>query len=84
MGVEQKSNNELLCENYEQNAEDILAVIGNKTKNAKYEAAILNSALSLYISKKAPSLLDGLELAKKTLDTGLVLEKFNQIKNFYS
>lgn len=75
---------EIKCENNEQNANDILEIIFNKKKDAKYDIAIINSALSLYISKKADSIIDGINLAKKLLDDGVVAQKFKQIVKFYS
>lgn len=75
---------EILCENNEQNAQDILAIIYNKQKDAKYELSILNSALSLYISKKADSIMDGINIAKKVIKDGIVAQKYEQIKKFYN
>ena len=84
LGFECFDLSEIECENVNQNAQDILEIIQNKQKGAKYVVAILNSALSLYISKKADSIVDGVNLAKSLIEKGLVMEKFNQIKNFYS
>ncbi|MBQ4646568.1 MAG: hypothetical protein IJB79_04395 [Candidatus Gastranaerophilales bacterium] len=84
LGIEDFEVDLLKCENNSQNASDILDIIKNKNKSAKYCASILNSALALYIAKKADSIIDGLSLAKKVLKEGLVEEKFEQIKAFYS
>jgi len=84
LGLESKELEEIKCENNEQNALDILNIIQNKEKGAKYNVVVLNSALSLYISKKADSIMDGLNLAKNLIESGKVFEKFEQIKKFYS
>lgn len=68
----------------EENSEILLGVMQGKIKDARYDIIILNSALSLYISKKATSIMEGLDLAKKTINNGLMYEKFLQIKEYYS
>ena len=56
-------------------------VFENKTKNAAYYTIVLNSGLSLYISKNAPSLIDGIKLAQKTIESDLAIKKITQIEN---
>lgn len=84
LGFEEYDINEIICENNEQNAQDIIEIISNKKKGAKYILALINSGLSLYISKKADSIITGIELAQKLIEENKVLEKFEQIKKFYS
>lgn len=67
-------------ENDEESLEIIENVFNNKIKDAPYYTIILNSALALYISKSAPSLIDGIKLAQKTIDEGKAKEKLEQIK----
>ena len=74
---------ELKSESIEQNKSELFEIMQGKLKNAKYDVIVLNSALALYISKKADSIMDGIDLAKKTIDTGLMLEKFEHIKKCY-
>ena len=83
LGFREASNADLICSSQEENANDILEILDGKIKNPKYDFVVLNSALSLYISKKADSIIDGINLAKKTIDSGLAKEKLEQIKNFY-
>lgn len=83
LGFKEASNNDLIYKDEKENADIILGILEGKIKDFRYDFAILNSALSLYISKKADSIMDGINLAKKTIDTGLANEKLNQIKNFY-
>ncbi len=84
LGFKTYSTDEIRCENAEHNLEILLDVFQNKTKGAPYCAVVMNAALALYIAKKADSIMDGLELAKKTIDSGLVLYKLEQIKNTLS
>ncbi|MBQ7287581.1 MAG: hypothetical protein IJW73_07470 [Candidatus Gastranaerophilales bacterium] len=83
LGLKSTSLDELKCESIEQNKSELLEIMQGKLKNAKYDVIVLNSALALYISKKADSIMDGIDLAKKTIDTGLMLEKFEHIKKCY-
>lgn len=84
LGFKEYDISDIECADDSQNAVDILEIIQNKQKGAKYTFCILNSALALYISKKADSIMDGINLAKKLIDDGDVEEKFSQIKKFYS
>ena len=74
---------DLISDNQEHNKEAILNLFDNKEKGAFYDFAVLNSALALYIVKKANSLMDGLKLAKNTIDTGLAKEKLVQLQQIY-
>ena len=84
LGVKASCLDELKCSSTEENANDILLLAQNKLVGAKYNAAILNAGLSLYISKKADSIIDGIDLAKDTINSGRMLEKYKQIKKSYS
>lgn len=59
-------------------------IFKNKIKNACYDIIILNAALALYIAKKADSIMDGITLAKRTIDSGLACEKLEQIIALYN
>jgi len=83
IGFKEYPIEDIKCSTYSENKEIIENIFNNKIKGVKYEFSIYNSALALYISKKANSLMDGIDLAKKTIDDGLALEKLEQIKNTY-
>ena len=83
LGYSEASLDEIKVYSKEENAKNIIEIFENKLKDAKFNSIILNSALSLYISKKADSIISGINLAKKTIETGLALEKLNQIISFY-
>ncbi len=84
LGFSEHSIKDLICPDYETNASDIVLLLQNKLQGAKKDCVILNAALALYISKKANSIMDGLELAKKTINEGVAFDKFIQIKNTYN
>lgn len=79
VGLKQASYDEIRCDNLSHGCEIIKNVFDNKILNAPYDIIVLNSALSLYISKKTDSIMDGILLAKKIIDSGLAGEKLSQI-----
>lgn len=81
LGFKENSIECLKCESSEENSEILLNIFNNKIKDSRKDFIVLNSALALYISKKAASIMDGIDLAKKTIEDGLVLEKINQLKS---
>ncbi len=83
LGFKEASNADLTCSSDEENGNYILDILKGKIKDFRYDFVVLNSALSLYITKKSDSIMDGINLAKKTIDSGLASEKLDQIKRFY-
>lgn len=84
LGFNNAEFKDIVCENDIQQSQDIFEIIQNKRNDAKYDIAVINSGLSLYIAKKSNSIIEGIELAKKLIATNKVFEKFEQIKRFYS
>lgn len=84
LGFDYANINEIKCETLEENANNLLEIMQGKLKNPMYDTIILNAAMALYITKKTASVMDGIKLAKNTVDSGLMYEKFLQIKKFYS
>ena len=83
LGIQKNSLDSIKTENPAHCAEIIQAVFENKLKDSNYSAIIMNSALSLYITKCANSLMQGFELAKKTIESNMAIEKLNQLKNTF-
>ncbi len=73
------SINEIKLSNNQNSFEITKNVFENKVKDVFYYTIVLNSALALYISKNANSLIDGIKLAQNTIDSGLAKEKLDQI-----
>ncbi len=84
LDIQPNEDKNLLVENNEHNAQILLSVFNNKQKNYYYDAVVLNSAPALYITKKAASVSDGIKLAQKLIDDGVVSEKIEQLKKLYS
>lgn len=83
LDIEPKSDENLKAENIEQEVEILEKVFKNKEKNCYYDAIVLNSAMALYISKKAASIVDAIAFSKKTIEDNKVQEKIEQIKKAY-
>lgn len=83
LGIERKPLDDVKVENSNHSAEVINAVFENKLKDANFDIIILNSALALYITKCAKSLMEGVELARKTVIEGRAKEQLEMIKKTY-
>lgn len=83
-GVESVSIDELKIENNEHNAQVLNSIFENKVKDSRYNAVVLNTGLSLYIAKMADSIMDGMNLAKNTIESGRAFEKLEQLRKFYN
>ena len=84
VGLKTASLDDIKCDNSFHGLEIIKNVFQNKIKGAPYDIIVLNSALALYIAKKAESIMDGILLAKRTIDSNLANDKYNQICEIYS
>ena len=82
--IKRGNNADLKIENNEHCAQIFLDLIDNKIQGSIFDAVIINAGFALYISKRTNSLIEGIDLAKKTIKEGKLKEKFNQIKKFYS
>jgi len=82
LGFEEYDPNSLNCESKEENKEILEAVFQGKIKNAPYQTLVVNSGLSLYISKRAKSITDAINLAKKTIESKDCYECFRKLYLF--
>ncbi len=75
---------ELVGGTAEENAEITRGILTGKITGAKRDIVVLNSACALYITGKAASISEGVEMAKKSIDDGSalkVLEKMIEVSN---
>lgn len=84
LGFEEHSLDEIKVNSSEENKKLIEETFKHKKKNAIYDLISANAGLNLYICKKANSILDGINLAKKTIDDNLAQEKLEEIIKIYS
>ena len=81
IGLKNYTIDDLKVENNEHCAKIIMEIFENKRKDEYLDFVIANSALSLYIAKKADSIMDAINLAKKVINDGVVLQKIKYLKN---
>jgi len=84
LDLKECDENDIKIENDEEYIALFNELLNNNAPPGLFEGAVINAAMVLYISKKADSLIEGIDLAKKNIREGKVKEKFEQIKNFYS
>ena len=72
--VDLKEEEVIFPKSREENFHLIYNVFDGKIKNAPYGSIILNAGLSLYITKKSPTLIDGIALAKHATESGMARE----------
>ena len=75
--------NNLKCSDVQESAKLLLDVFDDCKKNEIYDLLTINSALALYISKKAPSLFEAFELSKKIINERKVFEKILQLRKIF-
>ena len=81
--IERCDKKDLVGGTPEENAKIALDILKGE-KGAKRNAVLLNAGAALYIAGKADSISKGIELAKETIDSSLViktLEKFKDLSN---
>ena len=81
LGIEPNSLESIKVENAKHGSEIIKAVFENKLKNSYFDVIIINSGLTLYITKRTKSLMEGISLAKKVIDEGKAIEVLENLKN---
>ncbi|MCT4607455.1 MAG: anthranilate phosphoribosyltransferase [Marinisporobacter sp.] len=64
-----------------ENAQILLNILKGE-RGAKRNMVLLNAGAAIYVGKKTTSLEAGIDKAKEIIDTGLALEKLNQLVKF--
>ncbi len=64
------------------NAQITLGILDGSINGAKRDIVVLNAGCALYISGKANSIKDGINLANESIDNGKALAKLNQLIEF--
>ncbi|MEW6608105.1 MAG: anthranilate phosphoribosyltransferase [bacterium] len=82
-GLKRTSIDEIKGGETQKNLEMALAVLKGKD-GARRDVVLLNSAFGIMAGGKANTVEEGIELAKKSIDSGLALEKLERLKEFTS
>ncbi|MBU2477356.1 anthranilate phosphoribosyltransferase [Candidatus Micrarchaeota archaeon] len=78
-GFRKAKAHELKGGNSTKNAEILIKILKGKT-GPKRDIVLLNAGSAIYANCKADSIEEGIELAKKSIDSGKALEKLYQLK----
>ncbi|MFC3882718.1 anthranilate phosphoribosyltransferase [Bacillus songklensis] len=71
----------MVVQNAEESAEMIIDVLQNKGNKSATNAVLLNAAAALYVAGKADSLLQGVHLARYSLDSGTAYRQLLALRN---
>jgi len=84
-GFERCQLEDLRVSSARESAEACLKILSGKSLEGKLrhmrEAIIFNSGLAIYTNNKCPTLSDGIELAKKSIEEGAAMNKLNQLRS---
>lgn len=67
----------VVVENSVQSAQAIRSVLEGKERGAKREIVLLNAGAAIYANGMAKSIMDGIKLAEKSIDSGAALKKLD-------
>lgn len=81
LGLARQPAQELLGGSAEQNASITRAVLDGSLNEAKRDVVLLNAAAALYVADVAPSLADGIALARASIANGSALAKLTGLAN---
>ncbi len=77
LGTYEKS--QLVGGTADENAEITKGILNGTVSGAKKDIVVLNSACALYITGKAPSIAEGVEMARKSIETGAAENTMRQM-----
>ena len=80
-GIDRSPLKEIRGGSPQENASDILEIIGGNVTGAKLDIILVNSAAAIYVSGIADSILDGIECARKSIADGSAKNKLSALKN---
>ena len=81
-GIKRQPMSSILGGSTEENAAIAVNILEGKEKGPKRDVVVLNAAAAIVVGKKAADLNEGLELAKRSLDSGAAMEKLEKLRRF--
>jgi len=66
----------------QEGAKALLDILSGKEKGAALDITLLNAAAAIYVSGSAPSIKEGLEIARQAVPSGAALAKLKQLQAF--
>ena len=80
-GMEKSSLDEIKGGDSKENAEILKGLLKGEITGAKRDILLLNAGAGLYVGKKAGTIFEGVELAKKIIDSGDAYKKLEDLIN---
>lgn len=81
-GLNRASKNEIVGGTADENAKITRGILDGSILGAKRNIVLMNAGCALYITDKAMSIAEGINLAAKCIDNGKALEKLNKLIEF--
>ncbi len=81
-GLRMGKKSDIVGGNAMDNAQITLGILNGSITDSRRDIVLLNSGAALYISGKAESIEQGIELAKNAIESGSSLEKLNELIAF--
>jgi anthranilate phosphoribosyltransferase len=82
VGLKRYQRDELLGGDAVENAKTLREILSGNVQGAKRDVVLLNAGAGLYISDKANSVKEGVELARELIESGKALEKLEEYLEF--
>jgi anthranilate phosphoribosyltransferase len=82
VGLRRYRRDDMLGGDGQENAQTLREILAGAIQGAKRDVVLLNAAAGLYISDKASSVKEGVNLARNLIDNGKALEKLEQYLAF--
>ena len=81
-GLEHPANIEdlLATEDAQGDAETLVAILKGEETGPKAEIALVNAGAAIYVAGKAESIREGIEIARRTVASGVAFEKLEQLR----
>jgi anthranilate phosphoribosyltransferase len=77
-GIKRASLDNITVNNVEENTAIAFEIL-KKTPGVKRDIALLNAGAAIYVAGKVPTLKQGIDQAKESIDSGRALEKFQRL-----
>ncbi|MDP8212231.1 MAG: anthranilate phosphoribosyltransferase [Candidatus Zapsychrus exili] len=80
-GIKRAKEEDILGGDLNENVEIVKSILQGE-KGAKRDIVLVNAAYALYVAERVKNILDGLELARETIDSGAAKLKLDELKEF--
>lgn len=80
-GIKQGKKSDIVGGNALENSRITMDILSGKA-GAQRDIVVMNAGCALYVGQKAASLAEGIEMAKKSIDSGAALKKLEALRNF--